>query len=102
MLQRDQETKELNSKQTVDHINQKIQQYKAQMEFSNKEKNQDNYFKRIAEELKSKTNKEPSKQDLLKAYLAQMKQDLINSFDQQESAKSGSSMVSTEDESFNV
>ncbi|KAL4579416.1 hypothetical protein LXL04_015562 [Taraxacum kok-saghyz] len=51
MLQRDQETKELNSKQTVDHINQNIQQYKAQMEFSNTEKNQDNYFKRIAEEL---------------------------------------------------
>ena len=38
MLQRDQETKELNSKQTVDHINQKIQQYKAQMSSQTKKR----------------------------------------------------------------
>lgn len=98
MLTKDPVTKELQSKQTIDNIKQKIQQYKAQMEFS---RNEENIFKKIADNLKANTDKEPSKEEMIKAYLARMKEDLIKNFDQPESSKStksDSSMMSNEDE----
>lgn len=94
MLQKDPETKELNSKLTVD-IKQKIQQYRAQIEFSHKVKDQDNLFQKIVEDLKAKTIKLPSKQDIIKSYIARVNEHMIKNFDQQESTKSDSSMLST-------
>nr|GEY96631.1 hypothetical protein [Tanacetum cinerariifolium]GEZ03840.1 hypothetical protein [Tanacetum cinerariifolium] len=95
MLQKDMETGEINSKETIELIKRTLIDYQAQAEFK-KEKENPTPYQRIMNKLKSQGRNDLSKEEILEEYPKEMKEDLVKSFDYQ---KSYSSMkASSEDE----
>nr|GFB56209.1 hypothetical protein [Tanacetum cinerariifolium] len=95
MLQKDMETGEINSKETIELIKRTLIDYQAQAEFR-KEKENPTSHQRIVNKLKSQGRNDISKEEILEEYLKEMKEDLVKKFEYQ---KSDSSMkASSEDE----
>nr|GEY39128.1 hypothetical protein [Tanacetum cinerariifolium] len=95
MLQKDMETREINSKETLELIKRTLTNYQAQAEFR-KEKENPTPYQRIVNKLKSQGRNNLSKEEILEEYLKEMKEDLVRNFEYQ---KSDSSMkASSEDE----
>ncbi|XP_052620666.1 uncharacterized protein LOC128126717 [Lactuca sativa] len=94
MLQKDLTSNEINSKQTIDNINQAILKYKSQKEFlSHKEQsNSFNPYEKVLNSIKAQGNSSPSKDEIIKTYFRQMKEDLLQNINKQ---SSDSSMLST-------
>ena len=99
MLQKDPNSDEVNSKQTIDNINQAILKYKSQKEYlSHKEQSASSSpYEKILSSMKAQGNSSPSKDEVIRAYFQQMKEDLLKNFDKQ---KSDSSMLSTGNEDY--
>nr|GEZ68506.1 hypothetical protein [Tanacetum cinerariifolium] len=95
MLQKDMETGEINSKETLELIKRNLTDYQAQAEFR-KEKENPTPCQRIMNKLKSQGRNNLSKEEILEEYLKEMKEDLVRNFEYQ---KSDSLMkASSEDE----
>nr|GFA43766.1 hypothetical protein [Tanacetum cinerariifolium] len=95
MLQKDMETGEINSKETLELIKRTLIDYQAQAELR-KEKENPPPYQRIMNKLKSQGRNDLSKEEILEEYLKEMKEDLVKNFEYQ---KSDSSMkASSEDE----
>nr|GFD18321.1 hypothetical protein [Tanacetum cinerariifolium] len=95
MLQKDMETGEINSKETLELIKRTLIDYQAQAEFR-KEKENPTPYQQIMNKLKSQGRNNLSKEEILEEYLKEMKEDLVRNFEYQ---KSDSSMkASSEDE----
>nr|GFA88808.1 hypothetical protein [Tanacetum cinerariifolium] len=95
MLQKDTETGEINSKETLELIKRTLMDYKAQAEFK-KEKENHTPYQQIVNKLKSQGRNNISKEEILEEYLKEIKEDLVRNFEYQ---KSNSSMkASSEDE----
>nr|GFA55747.1 hypothetical protein [Tanacetum cinerariifolium] len=95
MLQKDMETGEINSKETIELIKRNLIDYQAQAEFR-KEKENPTPYQRIVNKLKRQRRNDLSKEEILEEYLKEMKEDLVRNFEYQ---KSDSSMkASSKDE----
>ncbi|GJW04363.1 hypothetical protein Tco_1563219 [Tanacetum coccineum] len=87
MLLKDVETRELNSKETVELIKQTIVEYKAQFEFKKKKDNPTPY-QQIIDKLKAQGKDDLSKKEILEEYLKEIKENLIKNFEYQKSYSS--------------
>ena len=84
-------------KDTLDYIQKALKNYKDQMAFKRPKANLSPY-QMIEESLKAQGKINPSKEEIVEAYLNQMKEDLVKNLDYQES---DSSMKTTSDEDEN-
>ena len=87
---------EYTCKDTIDYIQKALKNYKEQMAFKKPKANLSPY-QLIEESLKAQGKINPSKEEIVEAYLTQMKEDLIKNLDYQES-DSSMKTVSDEDE----
>nr|GEY20657.1 hypothetical protein [Tanacetum cinerariifolium] len=76
MLQKDMETGEINSKETIELIKRTLIDYQAQAEFR-KEKENPTPYQRIVNKLKRQGRNDISKEEILEEYLKEMKEDLL-------------------------
>ena len=87
MLVKNPENGEINSKETLDLIKRTIAEYKTQYEFRKKKENPTPY-QHIVDKLKMQGKGNISKEEILEAYLEEVKDDLIKNFDYHKSDSS--------------
>ena len=90
---------EVNCKDTIDHIQTTLKRYKEQKQFIQKDKEIISPYKIVEEKLKSE-GKIPSKEDIVEAYLTQVKEDLIKNLDYYPQSDSSMKSVSDDDNQF--
>lgn len=97
MLRKDKEG-EYTCKDTIDYIQKALKNYKDQLAFKKKNVAPISPYQLIEEKLKNEGNTNPSKEEIVEAYLEQMKEDLVRNLDYHES---DSSMKTLSDEDDN-
>ena len=90
---------EINCKDTIEYIQATLIRYTEQNQFIQKNKENVSPYKIVEEKLKAQ-GKIPSKNDIVEAYLNQMKEDLIKNIDYYPQSDSSMKSVSKDDNQF--
>ncbi len=90
---------EYTRKDTIDYIKKALKNYKDQMAFKKTKSNLSPY-QMVEENLRAQGKINPSREEIIEAYLSQMKEDLVKNLDYQESDSSMKTMSEEDENQF--